>query len=142
MASGGNTDGDEPDFQIAPMIDVLLVLLIFFMSITTVQVARVDKAVTLPTAENATKRQDARDESIVNIRWDPAAQKATFTFEDAPYDKLDTLVPILAQRQAGSPRYRVVIRGDRLVPAEYISLVMAAAAEANIADVTFSVLAR
>ena len=37
---GGGGDGD-PEFQIAPMIDVLLVLLIFFMSITSAQVLKV-----------------------------------------------------------------------------------------------------
>ena len=35
MAGGGGGAEGEPEFQIAPMIDVLLVLLIFFMSITT-----------------------------------------------------------------------------------------------------------
>ena len=38
---GGGTESGEPDFQIAPMIDVLLVLLIFFMSITSAQVLKV-----------------------------------------------------------------------------------------------------
>ena len=46
----GLGDGDEPEFQIAPMIDVLLVLLIFFMSITTIQVVRVDRNIVLPVA--------------------------------------------------------------------------------------------
>ena len=31
MAGGAGGDSGEPEFQIAPMIDVLLVLLIFFM---------------------------------------------------------------------------------------------------------------
>ena len=35
MGGGGGGGDGEPEFQIAPMIDVLLVLLIFFMSITT-----------------------------------------------------------------------------------------------------------
>lgn len=138
MAGGGSSDGEEPEFQIAPMIDVLLVLLIFFMSTITKQVARVDKGIQLPVAANASKRDDARDESIVNVRWDAAAQKATFTFEDAVYDKPEPLVPLLTQRQAATKKHRVVIRGDRLVHAEHINLVMAAAAEAGIADITFA----
>ncbi len=138
MAGGGSGDGEEPEFQIAPMIDVLLVLLIFFMSTITKQVARVDKGVLLPVAGNASKRDNARDESIVNVRWDAAAQHATYTFEDVAYDKPDPLVPLLAARRAASPKHRVVIRGDRQLPAEHISLVMAAAAEAQIADITFA----
>jgi len=138
MASGGTGDGDEPEFQIAPMIDVLLVLLIFFMSTITKQVARVDQSLTLPVAPDASKRDDARDESIVNVRWDPAAKHATYTFEERPYERLEPLVPILGQRQKATGKHRVLIRGDRLVPAEHISLVMAAAAEANIADIAFA----
>ena len=138
MAGGGSGDGEEPEFQIAPMIDVLLVLLIFFMSTITKQVARVDKGVALPVAPNATKRDSARDESIVNVRWDADARRATFTFEDVADERLEPVVPLLAQRQSATRKHRVVIRGDRLVPAEQIALVMAAAAEAGIADITFA----
>lgn len=138
MAGGGSGDGEEPEFQIAPMIDVLLVLLIFFMSTITKQVARVDKGVSLPVASNASKRDNARDESIVNIRWDAATQRATYTFEEVAYEKPEPLVPLLAARRGATGKHRVVIRGDRQLPAEYVSLVMAAAAEAQIADITFA----
>jgi len=32
---GGGSESGEPEFQIAPMVDVLLVLLIFVMAITS-----------------------------------------------------------------------------------------------------------
>ncbi|MGH6755164.1 MAG: ExbD/TolR family protein, partial [Bradyrhizobium sp.] len=42
MAGGGGAaDSGEPEFQVAPMIDVLLVLLVFFMMITSAQVLKV-----------------------------------------------------------------------------------------------------
>ena len=138
MAGGGTGDGEEPEFQIAPMIDVLLVLLIFFMSTITKQVARVDKSIALPVAPNASKRDNARDESIINVRWYQAKRQSTFIYEDTAYERLDTIVPILTQRQAISKKHRLVIRGDRLVPADQISLAMAAAASAGIADITFA----
>ena len=142
MAGGGSGDGEEPEFQIAPMIDVLLVLLIFFMSSITKQVARVDKSVALPVAPNASKQESARDQSIINVRWDATKQLASFVFEDVPYARLDPLVPILAERRKQSQNYRLVIRGDRLVPAEKISIAMAAAASAGIADITFAAAPR
>ncbi len=142
MAGGGSGDGEEPEFQIAPMIDVLLVLLIFFMSSITKQVARVDKSITLPVAQNAAKRDSARDESIINVRWDPVKKQASYLFEDKPYDQLEPVVPMLTERQNASHKHRLVIRGERLVPAEQISLAMAAAASAGIADITFAVSPR
>ena len=138
MAGGGTGDGEEPEFQIAPMIDVLLVLLIFFMSSITKQVARVDKSITLPVAKNASKSDNARDQSIINVRWDAAKKHAIFVFEDKTFDRLEPVVPVLAQSAKNNPKYRLVIRGDRLVPADQISLAMAAAASAGIADITFA----
>ncbi|CAM3031247.1 ExbD/TolR family protein [Rariglobus hedericola] len=142
MAGGGSGDGEEPEFQIAPMIDVLLVLLIFFMSSITSQVARVDKSISLPVAPNASKQESARDQSIINVRWDAAKQLTTFVFEDVGYERLDTVVPILTERKKHSSNYRLVIRGDRLVPAEQISIAMSAAASAGIADITFAAAPR
>lgn len=142
MAGGGSGDGEEPEFQIAPMIDVLLVLLIFFMSSITSQVARVDKSISLPVAPNASKQESARDQSIINVRWDATKQHATFVFEDVGYDRLDSVVPVLTERKKHSANYRLVIRGDRLVPAEQISIAMAAAASAGIADITFAAAPR
>lgn len=142
MAGGGTGDGEEPEFQIAPMIDVLLVLLIFFMSSITKQVARVDKSITLPVAKNASKSDNARDQSIINVRWDAAKKHAIFVFEDKTFERLEPVVPVLAQSAKNNPKYRLIIRGDRLVPADQISLAMAAAASAGIGDITFAAAPR
>lgn len=147
MAGGGGGGDGEPEFQIAPMIDVLLVMLIFFMTITSAQVLKVDKAIRLPVAPHALKKDTQRGEAIINVRWDAQAKKAQFTFEDKPYDKSSELVDLLkAAREAGEKKiargpglsFRAVIRGDRDVPALYVSQAMNAAAEAGISDISFS----
>ncbi len=57
MASGGGgSEAGEPEFQVAPMIDVLLTILVFFMTITSAQVLKVDKTIQLPIAKDAQKR--------------------------------------------------------------------------------------
>ena len=78
-------ESGEPDFQIAPMIDVLLVMLIFFMTITSAQVLRVDKNIQLPTAPNASRKDNSRSEAVVNVRWEAAQQRVVFTFQDRPF---------------------------------------------------------
>ena len=78
MASGaGGTESGEPEFQVAPMIDVLLTILVFFMTITSAQVLKVDKTINLPIAKDAQKKDNSRAETVVNVRWH-SAQCAMF----------------------------------------------------------------
>jgi biopolymer transport protein ExbD len=146
---GGGLEKGEPDFQIAPMVDVLLVILIFFMVITSAQVLNIDKNIRLPIAPDAAKKDDSRSEAIVNVRWDPAANAGIFNFQDRLYYKGTALVdPIKAAKEYAdriavgkpgqNPEFRIVIRGDRDVPALFVSQAMNAAAEAGVADISFS----
>jgi biopolymer transport protein ExbD len=150
MAGGGGGDG-EPEFQIAPMIDVLLVLLIFFMSITSAQVLKVDKTIELPISTNALKKDNQRAEAIVNVKWDQAAKVASFSMNDRPYAEVSDLSSALETlRKAAASNhfredglvFRCVIRGDREAPARTISMAMNAAAEAGITDISFSTVNR
>jgi len=138
---GGSADSGEPEFQIAPMIDVLLVILIFFMSITSTQVLRVDKEITLPVAPNSEKKENTRAEAVINVRWDDVAKRAEIIFEDQPYPKerLDELIAVLKSRRGEDPKYRAVIRGDKKLPARYVADTMDACGQAGIGDIAFSV---
>lgn len=148
MASGGGgTESGEPEFQIAPMIDVLLVILIFFMMITSAQVLKVDKSIQLPIAKDAQKKDNSRAETVVNVRWQPATKKAVFVFDDRVYPNAGAMVdPLKVAKITGekkvtagaNPTFRAVIRGDRDVPAVYVSQAMNACAEAGITDISFS----
>jgi biopolymer transport protein ExbD len=146
MAGGGGGDG-EPEFQVAPMVDVLLTILIFFMTITSAQVLKVDKSIHLPVAADASKKDDSRAEIIVNVRWHPETRRADFTLDDKVYAKsTDLTQPLRERKEAGqrkitanqNPNIRLVIRGDRNVPAGYVAQAMNAGGEAGIADISFS----
>lgn len=141
MASaGGGTESGEPEFQIAPMIDVLLVLLIFFMSITTAEVLKVDKNIVLPVSPNAAKRDPemTKHEIAVNVRWDARESKAFVKVDDREYPDLAELVPRLQERLKKDPKVRAVIRGDRALPAIEIQRVMDIVGQGGIADISFA----
>ncbi|NBZ96958.1 MAG: hypothetical protein EBR40_11135 [Proteobacteria bacterium] len=146
---GGGLEKGEPDFQIAPMVDVLLVILIFFMVITSAQVLNIDKTIKLPIAPEAAKKDDSRAEAVVNVRWDAASSTATFNFQDHLYAKSSEFIePLKAAKALGeqtaaakpgqNPEFRLVIRADRDVPALFVSQAMNAGAEAGISDISFS----
>ena len=147
MAGGGGGGEGEPEFQVAPMIDVLLTILIFFMTITSAQVLKVDKSIKLPLAPDAQKKDNTRAEAVVNVRWNRETKKAAFVYEDRTYPQSSLLVPLLKNArtqgekkitQGQNPAFRCVIRGDRDVPALYVSQAMNAAAESGISDISFS----
>jgi biopolymer transport protein ExbD len=144
---GGGSESGEPEFQVAPMIDVLLTILVFFMTITSAQVLKVDKTITLPIAKDAQKKDNTRAEAMVNVRWRVPEKKAEFVFDERVYKQAPEMVePLKTAKLTGekkitagaNPSFRAVIRGDRDVPALYVSQAMNACAEAGITDISFS----
>ena len=127
------------------MIDVLLTILVFFMTITTAQVLKVDKTITLPIAKDAQKKDNSRAEAIVNVRWKD--KKAQFVFDDRVFAQASSITDLLKTAKVtgekkvtgtANPTFRAVIRGDRDVPAIFVSQAMNACAEAGITDISFS----
>ena len=140
MAGGGGGGDGEPEFQIAPMIDVLLVLLVFFVMITSAEVLKVDKTIRLPVSPNAKQREPemAKHEMSVNIRFDPTNNKGVLVLDDQVFDLWQGVVPILQDRHKRDGKLRVVVRGDADVPAGEIQRVMNLIGEAGIADIAFA----
>lgn len=141
MAGGGGGAEGEPEFQIAPMIDVLLVLLIFFMSIATTAVSRYDPTINLPVAPDANKKEDSEGELVFNVAWRADTQTAVTTFEEHAVN-LEDVVPVLIAHKKANPKVRILIRSDGLTPVRFVSAVVDASAKAGISDVTFATLSR
>lgn len=134
--------GDHEDlgFQIAPMCDVLLVLLVFFITITSASQLRSEREVNLPIGPNATKKQTARAEAILNVKWVPEKSAGVVAIESTVMTGLPEVTAMLAPRYKNDPNYRVVVRADRNTPADFVEKVMGACAEAGISDIAFAVL--
>jgi biopolymer transport protein ExbD len=132
---------DEPEFQVAPMIDVLLVLTLFFMSITSSELLKKDKNLELPDASSA-KPDHHHDpgQVVVNISWNHNNQTAGFSIDGRFYPDATSLQGYLAQRVAADPRTYALLRADKDVQYSNVSDVMSSCAAAGIGKVSFAVI--
>ena len=137
-----DTDGD-PEFQVAPMVDVLLVLMLFFMAITSTEVLKKDKNLQLADAKHAKpndQNKQHKNEIVVNVSWDGINSAAHFSMDGIDYPTADSMQGALAHEHAANPAAYVVIRADRDVEYSNISDLMSTCGGAGISTVTFAVL--
>ncbi len=135
----------DPEFQIAPMIDILLVLLVFFMTIATDQVLQVNKEVILPVAkEAAPDDKGPKSEVYVNVLWNMDNTGRIEVDTAGPKDIAGLPEYLTKKRasaeEAGLPpdRFKVVIRADKRSKYQYIRTVMVAIGQAKVPHVIFS----
>lgn len=133
---------EDPEFQIAPMIDILLVLLIFFMSISSTEVLQRHEGVRLPVAADAVSDHGTRGEKIINVLWSEINHAGVVVMDEVTYAQGGQLAAPLKAAIDANPQARVLIRADRNVRYELLKEVMRAAGHAGASDVTFAVVNR
>ena len=131
---------EDPDFQIAPMIDVLLVLLVFFMSISSTEVLQSTKNITLPVAAEGNDAAKNKGQVIINVAWSNMADTGTITVDEKNYAAPADLRPLLTRHVEANPDTRVLIRADKQTRYDFMREIMVAVGESKIGNVTFSVV--
>ncbi|RYD76511.1 MAG: biopolymer transporter ExbD [Verrucomicrobiaceae bacterium] len=132
---------EDPEFQIAPMIDILLVLLVFFMSIASTEVLQTNQALKLPVAKDAAPSGKNKGQSIVNVLWsEMGGGTGTIEVDQRPFAQAADLVPYLTAKVADVPDMRILLRADKNVRYEYLRSLLSAIGNAGIGNVTFSVV--
>jgi biopolymer transport protein ExbD len=133
----------EPEFQIAPMIDILLVLLVFFMSISSTEVLQSNDAVRLPVAKDAKDKKGQQTQNgqvIINVLWASLTSSGTIDIDGRQFAQASDIAPILQAKVAATPEMRILVRADREVRYEYLKSLLKVAGVAGVQNVTFSVV--
>ena len=137
MASIGSDDGDV-GFQIAPMVDVVFVLMLFFMASAGVQVVEKELSMNLPSGVG--KASDVPSTPfIVDISGDGLVSANDFTYGNKDDKNLQALRDKLKSDidQFGD-KDPVIVRPSPETTHERIMDVLNAAAAAKVSKLTFS----
>lgn len=130
----------DPEFQIAPMIDILLVLLVFFMSISSTEVLQSNKEINLPIAKDAKEAKENPGQVIVNVAYNAVNNATVIEVDQRELPGPAELATILDNKVKANPLVRVVIRADRQVRYEYMRSLLEAIGRSGVGNVTFSVV--
>lgn len=129
----------DPEFQIAPMIDILLVLLVFFMSISSTEVLQSNQEIDLPVAKDAKDAKPNPGQVIVNISHVAINNATTITVNEREVTP-QSLIGMLQESVQKNPMVRVLIRADKQVRYEFLRTVLESVGAAGVGNVTFSVV--
>jgi biopolymer transport protein ExbD len=133
---------EGPEFQIAPMIDILLVLLVFFMSISSTEVLQRTNNVVLPAAQNARIAGEPTGQTVMNVTWSTITNTGAIEMDGQTFAQPGELWDLLRLKAQHNPTLRVLIRADRSVRYDYLRPLMTAIGGAGVGKVTFSVVDR
>ena len=131
---------EDPEFQIAPMIDILLVLLVFFMSIATEQVLQVNKEVQLPVARDAgelSPDEKKKSELMVNLLWLDLGNTGSILVDEKQIEPA-ALQEMIRRKKEINSDLRVIIRADKRAKYAYVRSIMVAIGGAGVPNITFS----
>jgi len=130
---GGGSESGEPEFQIAPMVDVLLVLLCFFILTWNFARKEMELDVKVPTAEHGEEPVLDVNQMVLNLKVDGTLVMNT---KPVSYEDLGGKMEALAQI---NPDYAIILRGDENVPYKYVAKVLDVCRGAGIWNVAFPV---
>lgn len=125
--------GSDLKTDLSPMIDLVFLLLIFFMVTANMITYQKDKRVVVPIASDAKVPELIEGRVIMNV-----LQDGRISNEGSQVISLDTFKQHMADAKARNPRTRLHLRADARVPYKHIKATSRASAEAGVPTVIFS----
>ena len=124
-------DEVNPEFELTPMIDVVFLLIAFFMTLISFISAELIE-LELPEAEQATVPEDPGERQYISII---SSGEVFFGSSEVSYESLPAA---LVQARSELPNMKLFLRADSETPHRYVNKVMDACAKAGIFDLIFA----
>lgn len=125
-------------FNVTPLIDIIFLLIIFFLAASHFVRSETAEAVELPSATQGKDEEDQRTSRlIVTITADLEFKVADESVELSVVEEM-----ILRGREESKDAFELRIRADEAVPYAIVEPIMLAAARAGVVDVKFGVVPR
>ncbi|VGO15495.1 hypothetical protein PDESU_04078 [Pontiella desulfatans] len=130
-------EGGDDDINMAPMIDMVFLLLIFFMVAS--HMAKMDRTpVELPVANKSIVPENARDRQLITIRSRDATGEEVDILMNLKLIEVEAITPAVQKLLSENENAEVYLRADRYARHKHVKEVMAACAEGGVASVIFA----
>lgn len=121
-------------FQLAPMVDILFLMLIFFITASIYAQWETKMEIKVPTAKTGDYSPRFPGEVIVNV--DKNGKLSMNLIEYSP----DRLASLLSELAKTYPEQPVIIRADLLTPYEHVIRVLDICRTVDIANISFATI--
>jgi len=134
MKFGRKLQEEAETIPLAPLIDIVFLTLVFFLTVSTYSTMESEVDIELPTASSAVQSQRFQGEIYINIREDG---RIILNNQELSLPKLQDVLNRVAQHFPGGS---VIIRGDRSAALGQAIEVLNCCRNADIANVSFAAL--
>ena len=132
MNFGAKVGSQTPALQLAPMIDVVFLLLVFFITASVFGQLETELSITVPAAEASERTIRSSGEIIINVGRDGSI---VVNQRSLTLGELQRVLSRIASLYPGQP---VILRADRKTYHEDVVDVLNACAEARIWNISFA----
>lgn len=138
-----NEGDDDTQVDMSPMIDMVFLLLIFFLVNATLIIVEMDKRIKVPIAKHALRQENKQGRIVINVYGDQYAHEGRFRQADGKtkFDDEDAMKKFINEErevwELKGQTPRLHLRADGEVHFKYVRQAIRAAAAAKVKEVIF-----
>ncbi|MDF7826059.1 biopolymer transporter ExbD [Pontiellaceae bacterium B12227] len=129
-------EGGEDEINMAPMIDMVFLLLIFFMVAS--HMSKMDRTpVELPVANKSVVPENARGRQLITIRSQDTTGEDVDILMNLKVLEIEEITPVVEKILMENKDAEIYLRADRYAKHKHVKEVMAACAKGGVVNVIF-----